>query len=299
MRGPGSAVAFVALALMVGCTPSQPPVATFEASPGRLALAWPEFVEVRLAFEPRMALPAGTGDPIVFVHLLDEPGSVVRTFDHPLPLDWRSGERIEYPVRIFESALGEPLEAGEYLLSAGIYRPGQERFALATGLEEIAKLEYRIAGVGVAPPSERMAHARFSEHWLPPEPGVDRQVLARRALRGGAVGTIEFGPVESAGRLYLVLAVPQDEGGSSRLEILDGSPLPKTRIASSCGGDEVEISGSGRFDVDLEVPPAEAARICEISIAPNFQRTTADRAEATSIRLEVLSWGRAGDEASE
>jgi hypothetical protein len=299
MNGARTSAALLMAALGLGCRPSETPVAVFDASPSRLELAWPEHVEVRLAFEPKIALPAGTGEPIVFVHLLDEPGSVVRTFDHPLPFDWQPGRRVEYPVRIFESALGEPLEAGEYLLSVGLYRPGQERFALETGAEEIARLEYRVASVGVAPPSERMAQARFSEHWLPPEPGVDRQVLARRALAGGTIGTIELGPVESAGRLYLALAVPPDEGGASRLEILDGGTLPKVRIASSCGGDEVEISGSGRFDVDLDVPPAEAARICEISIAPNFQRRTTERAEATSVRLEVLSWGRAGDDAAD
>ena len=43
------------------------------------------------------------------------------------------------------------------------------------------------------------------------------------------------------------------------------------------------------------MPPAPGARICEVSIAPNFQVTGAESDQATSVRLEVLAWGPAGD----
>lgn len=277
------------------CRETKPPVAELDAKPNRLDLAWPEYTEIELSFEPLADLPAGAGTPIVFLHLLDEPGSVVRTFDHPLPQPWRVGKRIDYRVRISQSALGEPLEAGEYLLSAGLYRPEVGRFPLRTAGESVSRLEYRLATVQVAAPSDRMPQARFSEHWLPPEPGIDRQIVARRALRGGAPGTLQFGPVDGAGRLYLGLVIPSDVGPSSRLEILDGSSLPKVRITSSCGGGQPEVSGAGHVDVDLEVPPAAGARICEITIAPNFQLTSTERTEATSVVLDGLSWGRAAD----
>lgn len=297
-RTGSTALALALLGLAVaGCRESRAPVAGFEARPARVDLPWPEFREIELAFEPIAELPPGAAPPIVFLHLLDEPGSVVRTFDHPLPGTWKPGAPLRYRVRLYQSALAEPLPAGEYLLSAGLYRPGDDRFALRTAAEEVAPQEYRIATVDVGAPAERMPHARFSETWRPTEPGADRQVLARRTLAGGATGTIQFGPVEGAGRLYLLLQVPGGEGAHERLEILDGGPQPKIRIGSTCGGGQPELAGTGRFDVDLDLPAAAGPRICEITIATNFQVTSPERAESDSVRLEVLAWAPIADEA--
>jgi hypothetical protein len=293
-RMPWSLAALAALlAGLAGCRSSEPPVATLEASPGHLVLLWPEFKELQLTLEPLRPLPPGEGQPIVFVHLLDEPGSVVRTFDHPLPQPWRVGHKIEDRLRIYQSALAEPLEPGQYLLSVGIYRSGSERFPLRTEGQQVSRYEYRVASVDVRAPSDQMPHARFSDAWLPPEPGADLQVLARRALRGGVSGTIQFGPVDGAGRLLATLEIPREGGTGARLEMLDGTTLPKVRLTSSCGGGQPEVSGAGRVDVELEIPPAAGPRICEVTITPNFQLTSADRAESTSVILEELSWERA------
>lgn len=289
------ALAIVAFALS-GCRESRPLVAAFEARPARLELPWPEFREIELAFEPISELPPGSEPPIVFVHLLDEPGSVVRTFDHPLPGTWAPGKPLRYRVRLYQSALAEPLPAGEYLLSAGLYRPSSGRFALRTAAEEIAPQEYRIATIDVGAAGDRMPHARFSEEWRPTEPGADRQVLARRSLAGGGVtGAVQFGPVEGAGRLHLSLVVPGGEGAHERLELLDGGRQPKVRIGSTCGGGQPELAGTGRFEVDLDLPAAAGARLCEITIATNFQVTSPARSEADSVRLEVLSWSPAAN----
>lgn len=285
----------VLVALLAGCAAEKPPVAELTASPSQIDLGWPRFAELELSIEPLAELPGGDAPPIVFLHLLDEPGSVVRTFDHALPQPWRIGRRVVYRVRLHQSALGEPLEAGTYLLSVGIYRPGGERFPLATSGEPVSRFEYRVATVAVAAPGDQMPHARFSDNWLPTEAGADRQVVARRALRGGAPGTLRFGPVEGAGRLFVGLVIPGSTERSARLEILDGGTLPKVRIQSSCGGGQPEVSGAGRIDVDLEVPLAVGPRECEITIAPNFQVTSSERAEATSVVLEALSWGPAAD----
>jgi hypothetical protein len=289
------ALPFVLLVLLAACKPERPPVAKLGVTPDHLDLGWPAFTEIQISLEPLADLPGGDAPPILFLHLLDEPGSVVRTFDHPLPQPWQRGRTMNYSVRVYQSALGEPLHPGDYLLTAGLYRPGRERYALRTKGEEVGRYEYRVAGVTVSAASDRMPHARFSEHWLPPQAGTDRQVVARRTLTGGSTGTIQFGPVDGAGRLMLAFVIPES-AGSSRLEVLDGGTLPKVRLTSSCGGGQPEVSGVGRFQIDLDVPSAGATRLCDITVAPNFQVTSTGRAEATSVVFEGLSWGAAADE---
>jgi hypothetical protein len=285
--------AVAAASIAIGCGPQGQPVAELEARPTELELAWPEFVELEVAIEPSAELPGELARPTVFVHLLDEPGSVLRTFDHPYPGDWRVGREQRYRVRLQQSALAEPLVAGEYLVSMGVYDPEIGRFALVSTAEEIAGDEYRVATVHVPALDGRAPRARFSEHWLPPEAVGNRQVLVRRTLRGGESGVLQFGPIEGAGTLALVLLVPSDVGAGSRLELLDGAGQPMVRLLTSCGAGDAEISGTGRFDVDLEIPP-DASGSCEVRVEPNFRLTTSERTETTSVRLESVSWRPAG-----
>ncbi len=55
------------------------------------------------------------------------------------------------------------------------------------------------------------------------------------------------------------------------------------------------MTGTGRLDVDLDLPSAGSPRICDVTIEPNFQVTSLDSAEPTSVVLEVLAWGPAAD----
>lgn len=272
----------------VSCAAGRSPVGRLDVSPSAFSLAWPEFVEVRIRLQAERSLPDGGTRPIVFLHLLDEPGSVVRTFDHALPGEWVEGREYDYSVRVLLSALAEPLPAGDYLLSLGLYTPEQGRFALRTDAEEVAKLEYEVAKVAVGPPSVSGPRARFSEGWLPPEAGADRQILARRSLLGGATGTVQFGPLSGPGTLQLRVEIPEEARDRARLELEPGENQAKLRVMSSCGGEQVEVSGAGGFDLDLDVPAATEA--CALSFTPNFQIRWRDRAETTSARLAVLAW---------
>jgi hypothetical protein len=278
------------LLLAAGCRRGPAPVGELAARPAELALGWPQFAELVLEFHPSAALPAGAGRPIVFLHLLDEPGSVIRTFDHPLPGDWQPGKPITDRVRIFQSALAEPLAAGKYILSAGLYDPSLGRYVFETSAREVAKREYAVAMLSVPAARAGDPAVRFSEQWLPPESGTDRQILVSRTLLGDAPGTIQFGPIAGPGMLHLGVRIPGDATPGSRLEVLEGGGQPKLRIASSCGGVQAEVAGPGRFDVDLAVPAGASPVTCEISIDPNFRWTTSLRAEASSARLESLDW---------
>jgi hypothetical protein len=276
-------------AAALACDGGGAPVGELEFTPREITLGWPELVEVRVRLRADRALPGGVTRPIVFLHLLDEPGSVVRTFDHGLPGDWAPGAAFDYPVRLAQSALAEPLPAGDYLLSLGVYTAEQGRFALAGEAEAIAKLEYRVASVRVPPAAADGPRARFSDDWLPLEPGADRQILARRSLAGGRSGALQFGPLAAAGKIHLRVEIPESGRDGARVELAAGASQPKVRIASSCGGEQVEVAGAGGFDVDLDVPAGDATT-CEVLFEPNFQVRWRDRAEATSVRLALVAW---------
>ncbi|HEX9799381.1 MAG TPA: hypothetical protein VGC00_04325 [Thermoanaerobaculia bacterium] len=281
-------LSFAVALFAAACGAGRTPVGSLEVSPSAIELAWPQFVDVRVRLRAERALPEGARRPIVFLHLLDEPGSVVRTFDHGLPGEWAVGHEFDYSVRVLLSALAEPLPAGEYLLSVGLYAPDHGRFALRTDADEVAKLEYLVAPVAVPATDTSAPRARFSDGWLPPEPGADRQILARRSLVGGTAGTVEFGPLAGPGTLLVRVEIPEETRDRARVELAAGESQPKLRVASSCGGEQVEVSGAGGFDLDFAVSEATAA--CELVFAPNFQIRWRNRAEATSARLAVLAW---------
>jgi len=288
-RSPTPLLLLLAALGVAACGSGSPPVAGLDFAPSALTLGWPELAEVRVRLVAERALPPEAGQPIVFLHLLDEPGSVVRTFDHALPGEWEAGRTYDYTVRLLQSALAEPLPAGEYVLSLGIYSPELGRFALRGEAREIAKLEYAVATVTVPPPAAAGARARFSENWLPPEPGGDRQVLARRTLAGAGAGTVQFGPLAGPGRIYVRADIPEETRDAGRVELAAGESQAKLKVSSSCGGEQVELAGAGGFDVELPVPEGVAGP-CELTFEPNFQVRWRNRAESTSVRLVQLAW---------
>ncbi len=300
MRSPGArraaALAACLLALAVGCRSRTSPVARLESHPAHLRLGYPEFAEVEIAFAPVAPLPEGAGAPIVFLHLVEAPDTVVRTFDHPLPERWRVGSEIRYRVRVHQSALADPLEPGSYTLVVGLYDRELGRYALESADEELGRREYVVGTVEVPAADQATPRVRFSENWLPAEPGSDRQVLARRTLSGGGPGTLQFGPLAGAGRIFLALEIPGGEAGSARLELAPGETQAMVRVSSPCAGEQAEFSGPGRHDLDLTIGEEPARAACAIEIAPNFQRITSERTEATSVRLELLAWAKSVDE---
>lgn len=288
-RIPVLALAVGALAFG-GCKASKAPVARLETTPTELRLAWPESREIEIAIVPTGDLPAGVDRPIVFVHLLDEPGSVVRTFDHELRGAWKPGKEIRYRQRIFQSALASPLPPGRYLLSIGLYDQALGRFALESRGVEVAKQEYQVATVEVPATSASGPEARFSGAWLAPEATADRQVVASRKLRGGGPGTIGFGPLAGPGTIHLGLVVPGASGTGTHLEVADGGVGPKVKVSSSCGGQQSEVSGSGRFELEVDVPATSPPASCELVVEPNFVVTLSDSRETVSVRLDELSF---------
>src|SRR5262249_10180534 len=153
-----------------------------------------EIRDLRLEWTPRAPLTKLHGKPKVFLHLLERPGRVKRTFDHPLPESWVPGRPQKYEVPLYQSALGPALPAGKYTLSLGLYDDsGGYRWPLDAG-PDIGTREYSVATVLVPPGEAGKPRFDFSGGWEPPVSGQDQQILARRWLAGD--GTIRVGGAE-------------------------------------------------------------------------------------------------------
>lgn len=278
------------LAVGVGaCAPTEAPVARVEVSPDSTDLGYSELRKVELSWDVLQPLGEGGESPRVMVHLLDGPGNVLRTFDHDFPESWRPGDTVRYEVPIHQSALGSPLRAGRYQLSVGLYGPSGERWPLDMADREIDTGEYEVGEITVSQPDVTPVF-RFSEVWQPIEAGTDRQILGRRWLVGE--GSIWVSKADSLHSVWMVLWIPADESGVSRLVVEGDSKEPLVVLSSMCGGAEVEVLGVGRHEVEVAVgaDPSGDAGECEIRLQPNFHLLMIPSGERRTVLLESVAW---------
>lgn len=271
----------------IACSRAPEPLATLQVEPAEIRLPFPEFATLEVTLKPLGELPPGS-EPQLFLHLLEEPGAVIRTFDQPVPGSWTIGKSTSLTVRIHQSALADPLEAGTYLLTAGLYDRGAGRFAVETDAKQVARLEYQVATVTVPPAGASLPAVRFSDGWLPAVPGQDRQVLVRRGLDGQGPGTFQIGPLRGPGQLLLRLAPAPAATG--RMEIVDGTDTARVRLRSSCGGFEGEVTGDVAVETEIEVPATAAEISCDVELNPNFVFRSGAEGKLRSISIEVLAW---------
>jgi len=289
---PLSTVAAFALCL-AGCGGGQEPVAHLAVEPRQVRLGYPEIAELQLTWQPLDEPGQRARGAVVFVHLLDAPGEIVRTFDHALPAGWQDGEPVTYPLKLYQSALAPPLPPGPYRLTMGLYDGrGRRRWPLATGGPDLGRHEYQVADVVVPPPDRAGPHFRFSPDWLPAEPGGDRQVLARRWLRGSR-GTIQVTGLRGTGNLWLVIEIPPPSAGQ-KLTILDSSNVPSAEVSWSCGGMDTSLSGQGGHEMELPAEEPPPGGTCEVEVRTNFRLAVEGTPEQRSIALSNLAWNPAG-----
>ena len=276
-----------ALTALSGCGGELRPVAAVEVETTELDLPHRGFTTLDLSWRVKEPLSGQTGQLRVFVHLLDEPGSVVRTFDHPWPGSWRSGARMEYQVRLHQSALAPPMSPGTYDLTVGLYDEAGRRWPLDARGETVDRHEYRVAEVRVPADSGDEPAFQFSPEWLDSEPGRDRQILARRWLQ--AAGHVRAAGQIAAGELWLRLVLPSP-GGGQELVLLDGASQQGAVVRSECGGVEVRLAGAGSHDVVLPIAPADDGADCVVDITPNSYLLELESARRRAVSLDVLAW---------
>lgn len=288
-RCPVRAALAVALAVgAVACSGGVAPVGEVAVEPRWLDLPYPGTADLQITLrlpglEPDAA--AGRGAPILFVHLLDGTGEVVRTFDHPLPAARRVKEELTYSVRLYQSALGAPLPGGTYPLTVGVYQPGGERWPLSTAGEEVGRMEYAVATVKVPPAASEAPRFELSSAWQPLESGTDRQVLGRRWLAGE--GTIHLVGTPAPGFVWLVIRVPPTDLPGVQLVLEEGATTAAVTISSSCDDMKVSLTGPGVHAVEMPVPAGEG---CQVWLRPTFYLVMESSFERRSLALETLTW---------
>ena len=270
---------------VLGCGEDAPPVASLEVSPKSVRLPYPELHTIHLSWQPSAPLEGFTGTPTVFVHLLDDNGKVVRTFDHTFPDRWREGAAVGYDLKLYQSALAPALNPGRYRLTIGLAGQAKQRWTLDGVGEPVARREYLAAEVDVPPPPPNKKSGprfTFSEHWLPTEPGGDRQVLARRWLSDN--GGIRVAGLRQPGHVWLVLRIPPPEIAGP-LKVREGGQ-PSVRIEGSCGDFEASLSGPGIHEVEMPLVEPPKSGQCRLELKPNFTFG----APARSVSLENAAW---------
>lgn len=290
---------FAAVALLCsagtvsGCGGEPPrPVGRLGVSPAGVELGYPGSATLSAEWamkEPLSGEPGdartGTEAPWVFVHLLDESGAVVRTFDHELPFPWRPGESRSAPIELWQSALAPPLPAGDYRLTLGLYGPRDgRRWALETEAPEAAAGEYEVAAVRVLPPSSGIALG-FEGSWWPAQEGSDRQVLARRWLQ--REGTIEVSGLSEPALFELGLLFPE-AGEGARLVLVEGAEGARLRISSACAPGEVTLETPGRHRVELALEAPADGR-CTVRFEATFVLVDLEALASRSVSLERLT----------
>lgn len=277
-----------------GCERSAPPVAELSVQPADVRLAFPQTVPLDFEWKIGAPLEGLEGKPRVFLHLLDKDGEVIRTFDHPVPFDWRPGSTESYSWSLEQSALVPALEEGSYGLTVGLYDSAENRWPLSVTGEQVADAEYQVATVTATREESGFPRFYFSASWLPVEGGTDRQVLGRRWLSED--GVLRLGEITAPGTVRLLVGIPSDEAIAQEVVLEGEAGEPATTIGSSCGDSQVTVAGSGSHWVEIPigadvdgVMPSE----CEISIDSNFYLLSLESLERRTVALESVAWAPA------
>ncbi len=263
------------------------PVARLQVEPATLSLAYPQTSPLDLTWLPQSPLRVSADHLVVFVHLIDHQGKVVKTFDHPFPGSWTVGKEITYPLELYQSAIDPPMPAATYSLTVGLCETSGRRWPLQAGGPEVDDNEYALARVEVQDASRSTPKLSFSGSWLRPEATGNRQTLAHRWL-GHPDGRLVIWGIERPGEAVLTFKVPELPAASST------ESEPAVGIRSKCADVRGRVSGYGTHEVRLAVTPAATGDSCTVSFAPNFFFRASREVEKRSALLEKASWTSSG-----
>jgi len=288
-----SAAPTLALLLFLGfagCgTPRQPPIAELRSStPPSLLLPWPTFEELELSIRPLRGLQSSSA-VIVFAHLIDGNGLIVRTFDHPVPAEWSVEAELRDRFPVFQSALAPPLPAGDYELVVGLYEVGGEKLPVKSALRSVRRNQYLLAQVSIPETVVDASLIAFEGAWSEPEQGRDRQLVAAIDAIAGSDGRLHLSGDAAGKDLLLALALPGPTVPGSQVELLGEDNLPEVAIDRICTGSRRLVSGPGLHIEILPAPVAPGAFDCSIGFSSNFSVRPWNSTRARTFRLGAVA----------
>jgi hypothetical protein len=274
----GAAILSVLMLLLAsGCREKAEPVASLSVEPKDVELPPGRATAWKLTWSPKTPLDDLQGKPRVFVHVIAPGRNLLRTFDHLLAEEWTPWRAQSYEIDLYQSALAEPLAAGAYEVTAGLYDDASgERWPLDAAGDEVGRREYRV-GTLVVPAAEAGTPTYdFAGGWLPAEPGGSKQVLTRRCARGEA--SIAVRGVASPGSVVLAASVPK---------LASGAWGGAVSVTASCSAERGELNGPELQWTRVPVAPSASEPACEIRFTPV---PPAAGGNERSVCLEVLAW---------
>ncbi len=275
----------VVVTLAWGCGEPPTPVGSLRVEPAEVALGFPRYTAIDIHLEPTADLEGGAS-PYVMVHVLDDSGTVVRTFDHPLPFDWRVGRSETYSIDLYQSALAPPLEPGAYRLTMGLFDPNSGRWALETAGEEVTAQEYVVGSLIAGDSTVGAPKFFFSPTWQATEAGTDVQILGRRWLRGD--GQIRLTEIPGAGSLRVHVRVPPADPQTEDLVLSEGYADVALDVTTTCSEETWTFTGLGTHVIDVAI--GEGVGRCELAFTPHYQLVTRVNLDGRALAVDLLAW---------
>jgi hypothetical protein len=252
------AVALTGVASLLACArveDTQQPVATIAVTPVQPVadVGAPIEFSYRVTRVPGAALPDGLW---VFVHLVDDTGTLLWTDDHkpPVPPSTWGAEPLEYQRTMFVPRLAY---TGRVQVVAGLYEPPDGPRLRLTGMEQ-GDRSYAVAAFDVRPASNGVFVA-FGDGWYGAERTPQEPLREWRWSAGDP--QLSFRHPGGDAVLWLELDQPVAAVGTQRLEVRDGQTLLTTQAVTPGARQVVRVAlPAGRAPgspvaLDLHVQP--------------------------------------------
>ncbi len=279
----------VALALgllAAGCSRGGAPLASLKLSTTEIQLPYGALVVVAMRMECLRELPAGP--MVLFTHLLDAEGKIVRTFDRPFSVARVQGCVVTTPLTLWQSALSAPLPAGRYRLRVGLSSARRGRIPLAVEGVVGHRRGYEVAQVVVPELSEPWPRLVLDGTWKAPASAEDRQLPGQRWLESD--GDIVVKGIRHEQTLRLSVRLLEAEENGLKLVLQEGETQPAFTLEANCDAGRGRFVGAVDHDLRVRLTPSGETNECRLHLAPNFTLIDPRTLERTTLGLERATW---------
>ena len=90
----------------------------------------------------------------------------------------------------------------------------------------------------------------------------------------------------------MLVRIPSSGGEAAELVLEEEASTPEVRVTSTCGLEEICVSGPGHHEIEISLAPAEKELLdeCELRFEPNFRLQDEGAMTQRSMALEVVAW---------